>query len=514
MRRSEFKFVDVWNELRNDFRMGSDSRFHSRLTGVQPQGSGADYHIRNERQWLHMIERARFYRREDPVVSQGVRRLISNIIQDGFNLDVDTGDDALNRDLKQRWWDWSEDPAQCHSEKEFTFQQMERMTLDQQITDGDLFFLPLRSGALQAIEAHRVRTPQRTVKNVVHGILLDDNAVREEYWVTREDLGLSHTPIKVSDVAKYKARDEEGNRQVLHIYDPYRFSQRRGITAFAPVSFTIGSHDDIQFATLVKQQIGALIAILRERGADWQPPRRPSQLGQEALEESYAHNRPIEGLAAGMDVAGEPGEKLSMFSSNVPGPQFREHAMMILTFIAINLDLPVCVLLLDPSETNFSGWRGAMDQARQRWRQMQQQLVQSFHTPVYLWKVRQWITQDAALAKAARRSDIQIFNHTWNPPSWPYLEPLKDAAADELQDTKLLNSKRRIQAARGRDWETISSEIIADNATIVKKALEMAKEINAIWPDAKLDWRELLRLPTATSVTGSLQYGDPQARMS
>jgi len=505
-------FQQAWNDLRSDFRMGEDSRFHSRLKGVRPSGSGADYHYRNERQWLHMLERARFYRREDPVVGQGVRRLVSNIIQDGFNLDVDTGDKELDKDLTDRWIDWSEHPDQCHSEQELTFQQLERLTIDQVITDGDCFFLPLREGSLQPVESHRVRTPSGTTRNVVHGVLLSERARREEYWITKDDLGLNQPLSRVSDVARYKARDTDGHRQVLHIYEPYRFSQRRGITCFAPTSFTIGAHDDIQFANLVKQQIGALIAIVRERGEIWEPPARPSHLGEPSEEETHGYTRAIEGLAAGLDVAGEKGEKLSMFSADVPGPNFRDHTMLILTFIAINLDLPVAVLLLDPSETNFSGWRGAMDQARQRWRQIQQWFIQVFHTPVYEWKLRQWMATDAVLARMVSRSDIRLFNHTWNPPSWPYLEPLKDAAADELQDTKLLNSKRRLQAARGRDWETISSEIVADNANIIRKALLEAGLINAEFSNAKLDWREILRLPTADTVAATLAWGNEKGK--
>ena len=42
-----------------------------------------------------------------------------------------------------------------------------------------------------------------------------------------------------------------------------------------------------------------------------------------------------------------------------------------LGILAVNLDLPLCVFLLDASETNYSGFRGAIDQARQRWREIQ-----------------------------------------------------------------------------------------------------------------------------------------------
>ena len=504
---TQFAWSDAFYDLKADFNAGKDSRFHSRLTGVQHQGSGADYHYRNEIQWLHMLERARHYRRQDQVVGQAIRRLVSNVVQEGFSLDVRTEDSAVNAELKSRWNDWSEDPDQCHSEAELDFHQLERMTLDAMITDGDLLHLPLKDVSLQPVEAHRLRTPSGTRRNVVHGVLLDERARRREYWIAKRDIGLEQTLSRVNQVKRYRARDSEGHRQVLHVYDPYRFSQTRGVTALAPVSFTIGAHDDVQFATLVKQQMGALIAILRERTEHWTPSPTEAALGDQETETEGGYTKTIEGMSAGLDIASDKGEKLSMFASNIPGPQFLEHTQLLLTFIAINLDLPVAVLLLDPRQTNFSGWRGAIDQARGRWRQIQRHLVSNFHRPVYRWWIRHQLEQDASLRKLHESGAIDAFAHRWNSPRWPYIEPLKDAAADELQDAKLLNSKRRIHANRGADWDDVSGEIVEDNALVIDKAIAKAGEINRKYPDAKVDWREILRVPTADSVAARMDLG-------
>ena len=78
---------------------------------------------------------------------------------------------------------------------------------------------------------------------------------------------------------------------------------------------------------------------------------------------------------------------------------------MLLGILAVNLDLPLCVFLLDASETNYSGFRGAIDQARHRWREIQSWMMGSFHGPVYEWKVRQWAVTDSALRKAVHRAD-------------------------------------------------------------------------------------------------------------
>lgn len=488
------------DRLRADYRAGKDTRFQSRLTGVSSIGSGADYHYRNEHQFLKMIERARHYQRNDAVVGQAVRRLSANVIQDGFTLDVNTGDPGLDRELRIRWEDWSSDPDQCHSEQEFTWQQIERMAFSHTVVDGDVLALPLKSGSLQMVEAHRLRTPSNTKRNVVHGVLLDNQARRKEYWLTKQDLNPLHALQRVSDIKPYSVRNTDGERQIFHLYDPARFSQRRGVTALAPCSEMVGMHDDIQFATLVKAQIAALIAIIHERGIEWES-WQDNQKGGREYETENGYTKTIEGVSAGLEIYGDPGETIKTFSADVPSPEFVNHSHMILTFIAVNLDLPLAVLLLDPSNTNFSGWRGAIDQARLRFRQIQRWLISKLHGPVYRWKVRQWMASDPVIEGLIGKPGINPFGHAWHPPTWEYIEPLKDASADLLQQRNGLNSPRRIQARRGREWNDVSTELVEDNSLAIRKALVEAARLNAEFPGADIHWRELISLPTPDGVT-------------
>lgn len=503
MPRAKPSLSGVFNELRADFRAGKDTRFVSRLTGVNAMGSGADYHYRVESEWLHMLERARHYQRNDQVVGQGIRRVVANIVQDGFRLDPQTGDDQLDARIKDDWQEWCCDPDQCHSEGELTFAEIEALVLSSVITDGDCFALPLKSGRLEMIEAHRCRTPANTKRNVVHGVLMDDAAKRLEYWFTRDNLSPTRILSRVSDIVPYAARNAQGERQVLHLYMPYRFSQRRGISALAPVSDTVGMHDDVQFATLVKSQMAALIAVLHERGPNWQPVGN-QQKGPQSQEDVGGFTRTIEGLSAGLEIFSDVDEKLSAFSPSIPSPEFFPHTMLLLTFIAINLDIPVHVLLLDPSKTNFSGWRGAIDQARLRFRQIQSWLVSKFDSPVYRWWLRRKLLTDEFYAQYAQREDVEVFCHRFNPPQFPYIEPLTDVTTDDMQVSRCLNSRRRVQAARGRDQDEVAAEIVQDNGQMIRMAIAEAQAINAEFEDAHIDWREVLALPLPSTVKSSL----------
>lgn len=480
--------TEAFRSLRNEYSAAKPSRFRKRLSGVSAMGSGADFHYSSEADYLRMMETARSYDRNDMVIGQAIKRLISNVLQQGFQLDPQTGDEGLNAELKARWKAWSEDPAQCDSSGRHTFHALSKLALRHQIIDGDICALPLKAGSLEFVEAHRLRTPRNTRKNVVHGILMTRQRRPREYWFTKDNIP-PHQPLtRVADIRTYKAFSPEGHPQVFHLFDPKRISQTRGITALAPIMDTIGMHDDIQFAKLVQQQIVSCFAIFRQREFQVDPPAPVGATKTETLADNTT--RTLEGISPGMEILGAPGETLSGFSPNVPNAEFFDHAKLILTIISINLGLPLAVMLLDPSETNFSGWRGAIDQARLGFKDIQQSAITQLYRPTYHFKVRQWMAEDNALAGAAEH----VFNHAWSPPFWPYIEPFKDAQADKLIFSSLLNSRREVLNRRGLDIDDVDRAVVTDNVRLIRSCAEAAQQLKKDFPDARIDWRDVLNL--------------------
>lgn len=497
MPKKEVNIFKQMNEARSDYNAAKETKFLPRLSGVNHAGSGADYHYRNERDRLKMVERANELLRNDSIAVAGVDRLCSNVLMDGFPLDINTGDRAIDVDLKAGWKEWGDDPDQCHSEGEFTWSQMERLGFRSTLTQGDIFFLPLKAGSLQAVESHRVRTPYNTSRDVIHGILLDQNAKRQEVWITKEDLSANQRLMKVSEVQQYRVRDPQGNRQVFHIYFPSRFSQRRGVTCFAPNMETLYQHGDLTFSTLVKAQMSALVTLTREVPADALPGVASTPLGPVEQIRNGANGEitELQGIGCGLDITSRPGEKLQFNTSNIPGPGYFDHSYQLLAFVAASLGIPVAVLLLDPQKSgSFSAWRGAIDQARGMFKIWQKDFRDQFHTPVYKWWLRRRLASDPILRRASERSDIHIFRHTFNCPSWPYIEPLKDAQADLIQLEGNLSSHTLIAAARGRDWEDLAAQIVKDNVLLARHAIEAAEELNELFPKANINWRELLNM--------------------
>jgi lambda family phage portal protein len=507
MSQKPHNIQSAFADIRADYDATRYSRFVRRRTGVAAMGSGPDYHFRTEAKYYELIEQARDMDRNDGLVGILADRRVDNIVQSGFTLDPKTGDKGLDDALWQWWEDFSNDPDQCDIAGEYTWKEIERQCSRSESIDGDIVVTGTEEGSFQLLESHLIRTKSK-VEDTFLGVTTDRVGRRVQYHVADE---LSEFG-QFGDVTPIDVRNAEGIRQVFHVFDPKRVNLTRGITQLAPVFSLSGMLEDINFAKLVQQQVVSCFAVFRKMAAGGNRLPSADGYGDTKTETTAAGTRQLEGVSPGMEVIGQPGEELQGFSPNVPNSEYFQQVKLILQIIGVNFGLPLCLVLMDGSETNFSGWRGAVDEARKGFVADQMNLVRRLNRPAYIWKLSQHLaeTTDAALRKAASKLGDGIFRHNWNLPTWSYIEPVADAQGDAEQLKNALTSPRRLHAARGKDWEEIAEESIADNAFAIDKAQTQAAKINAAFPDGpKITWRDLIALPMPAGTTMAMQ--DPAA---
>lgn len=489
-------------DMRASYSDEVQNRFVRQFRDIAPLGASADYHLRDGREYYRLMEIARAIARKDDIVGQGVRRLVSNIMQQGPVLNTATGVESLDAYLRDKWAQWASDADQCDASRQSDLLAMAYQVLEGSIVDGDIWALLTRDGGIQLIEAHRVRSPVNKTDNTFLGVTL--NAMREQQaiYVAIEPVVPDYAYNESQALVKLPVRAQSGRRQVLHFALRRRPGQTRGVTALAPILSTITQHGDLQFAQLIKAQSAAAYAILHEYEQGVDVPSADATMGDSSAT-SYSDGI-IEEMELGpaMEYFGVPGERLSGFSPNIPNSEFFPHTKLIMTFIAVNLDMPLNLLLLDPSDTNFSGWRGATDQAQRAWAYKQRQIIKGWYSPIYSWKVDQWAKTDPYVKRFAELPTL--LRHEFNPPYWPYIEPLKDAQGDALIVERRLNSRRKLLARRGLDIEEVDRENLEDQARLFRMAMQATEDISAQYPWANLDWRELLNGPQATASAPAL----------
>lgn len=497
-------------QARADYDMAKASRLRRRRT-VPAQGSHADYHYRTEGDFLKCMEYARDVMRNDIICSSMVETVDTNTIQDGFTLDFNTGEKSLDRDIPALWRSWANDADACDLAQEHTFTDMESMAFVASLVDGDISGVGTDEGCLQWFEGHRNRTPRGASANVAHGVELKAGRVRESYYFSKEDLSpsISSRAVPTKDgFTNFKTRDENGVRRVFHVYTRTvkRFSQTRGVTALSPMFDFFGLHDDTQFNAAVKQQVLNAILVFRKRNEHYQANGPASPLGpQTTQQDENLQDELVERIGPATAITGKVGEELSAFNSSAPGNEFFPHVKLILTLLGINLGLPLILVLKDASETNFSGWRGAFEQAKMGFRRNQQKMIRRFHDPVLMWKLSQWAAKDAPLSRAIERVIRRHgeLNHTWHTPTWPYVQPLDDRNADLIAVANYQDSPSGIAAKNGLDFETVGARCISDRAFMIREAKRTAIAINSEFPqdEFKVNWRELYTSPTPATVS-------------
>lgn len=116
-----------------------------------------------------------------------------------------------------------------------------------------------------------------------------------------------------------------------------------------------------------------------------------------------------------------------------------------------------------------------------------------------------WADTEDTFAGLRARLGKKYYTHRFNPPTWPYIDPAVDVQSDLVQVSSGLNSPRRVQANRGRDWFEVVDEIVEDHTYAIRKAKAAAAAINAEFPnDPPLSWREVMPMPSPTGQSVSI----------
>jgi len=507
-------------DTESTYLSGESDRMNPVPKGIDPCGTDADYHYKTERNYFLMVERGRAAVRNHPLVEQGINRLIANLKLGEFTLDIDSGDEATDTDLKAFWHGWTGETVagrnECDYEGTRTFQQISRQSFFNQVQDGDILHLPLMDGRLQTWESHHLRNPYGRLATglatdgIVHGVEVRSGTVAG-YHITPHTLTYQQT-VSRGQTVRIPAIDDVGNKIAFWNGFRHRFYQRRGISRLSAPRDAMNGFDDLNYANIKSSLRRSLISYLMESQASSGPPLLPGINGGKLPQAGDRYTQRGLGVETQIiEQSGEPaqiikspdGYKLSGWNANMPGSAFFEHSALLLTMLAVNLDLPLMFLLLDGSLVNFHGGRMTFDQAKLRFRQLQYDQIQGLWAPVYEWKIRQRITPgslqfDPQLYAAVRSGKCNPFNYQFRTPAWAYAKPLEDAAGEDLAERRNLRSMRSILADRGIDLDDHRPQVVKDRGKWIRAAIDEAKAIQTEHSEViKSDdiprlWREIL----------------------
>lgn len=503
------------DSARADYQAAKRTRFNQRRKNIPHSGGSADYHIKSEYEYFDLVESAYDLERNDAVVGQLIDRRTTNVIQDGFRYEPNTGDKKLDIDLKARWEDFANDPEQCDISGEACFHDFEYAADWTSCLAGDCGMSLTEDGPLQFFEPYLIRNDWGDREDIFLGVELDDDRRRLAYWIAEDSI--DPYDVSFTNFVPVDTRDEKGNRQFFHVYNRKRMTLTRGVTALAPVFELTGMLEDVAFAKLVQQQLVSCITFLVEETPE--AVKLPTAGKTGAGIGTQAENQPrnsgprsdnplFKELLPGAEVNPGPGKKVTGFSPQIPNAEYFQQHRQILQMICGNLELPLAVGMLDGSETNFHGFIGAINEAKKLWKRSQKRIIKQFHRPVVRGKIRHFIAEDRHFRRQSKRSDIKIFKGQWHTPVWQSVQPLQDTNDRLMRLRNAITSPSKLQSELGVDYEDHVNETIANNDFAIRAARAAAIKQNAdpqLQDGQPVHWNQLYPTPMPDGIQATTE---------
>lgn len=452
--------------MRKSYRFGYDilDKHRTRKKRADLGGTG-DWHLTQQRH-DELREICRDLGRNNPLVKGIFRKLATKIIGTDTTIQARTDDEGWNKAVGELWKDEMVNNP-CDVTGRFNIHAYLKMLYKSYCQDGDLFTI-FTDGGIQAIEGDCCGTPSghRDAKHfeVANGIAVSKKTRRViGYYIGRPN---RWGYIESGSMQKYS------QEVVHHSFNPDRFSQSRGEPILISAVDTIDKLFSYVDAELVAAKINACFPMMTTtKTTDGKPPPFTGGVHSSGKDDS---GRTVMKVEPGMIWEGSPGEKAEAIGSTRPAAAFDTFMMRILTLIGSPTNMPVMLMTGDYSGATFMNSRVAYAEARDTWRDEQEIVVKPFMRRLWILKLQEWIRRK----DLKERDDQNRFDVLCK--RWPYVDPWKEAKADEQQLKNGTTNHTVICNRQGRDFKELTDQRAEEEEYLKEKNVTLIPEKTAV----------------------------------
>lgn len=379
--------------------------------GRSPSRAGARTHERVDR--LRLQYESREFVRSNGLYKGMLNRARSYIVGRGFTLTMMSSSKKYNKLVEKAWkkfWKRPEITGQLSGAR------TEAMVMDELLTCGETAVIPTSYkdvDRLQLIEAEQI-----IGQNWSHqGIERDPvTSAPTKFWVSPYD---PNTGVPLRGDAKGFAPDK-----FFYISCPERPSSNRAVPPCQAAFPMLHRINDVCDSEAIAWQMQARVALISNRTSG---PMVPSAVGarnqnREDTDGDITRNWVTE-LDAALIFHGKPGEEVKGMERTAPGSSFSESLTMFFRLLGLPLGLPLELILLDWTKSNYSQSRAVLEQAFISFLDWQDLLIDLFHDRVFEW----WILRAIDRGEIPEREDG--LEHDWIRPTFPWIDQLMEAQA-------------------------------------------------------------------------------------
>ena len=394
-------------------------------------------------------------------------RFAENVAGPEYLFKPETGDKKFDQDAEQLL---EEASAAAEFRGLFNLQDIIYTSVRSLAPDGDNLLLPLKDGKIQAVEAHELVTPFNGKgykdRKVIGGVELDDRGRHTAYYIAQPN----DKSFRQGWINNWKDVQRIEAKNAFHNAGRYRFSQTRAVPLMAPCLNIFERLDGYIEAETIAAQINANIGFgIKRDGSDQLP-------GTEAYDDPNSTTDSITTFEQMLRM--EPGQIIDMLTNEDiveiggkrPTQAFEPYIVTVMRMYGAGIGMPLELILLDFSKTNYSSARAALLQAYRSFKRWQRFVRDWIIQRIYNWWVSRWIAS-GDLLPIDNAYKLHYF-----PPRWAWIDPLKEVIAIE----------KKIAAGAGTlaDW-------VAEDANTIESLAETR--------DRELKLFRKKKIPTTTA---------------
>ena len=430
----------------------------------------------NKASRTNLLRKARYFERNSDLVNKLADLYEQYVVGPGLQFFPATSDLAWNEAALTYWQDWK---LSADITSRQSFDVLQGIVARATVIDGESFILLLdddEGPRLQVIESPMCATPPQLVKEegkrIVDGVEVDPRGKPVAYWFSEDGPvvqdGVFQAPPQPSSWQRVEAE------AVVHVFEPSRAGQYRGLTLLHPCINTLHDLDDLQLLEMKAARDAAEISNVLEAAAGSSSTAAAIATDGVSLTCPDAAGRQsyIEAAIGGRTAIIQPGEKIQQFRSERPSVATKDYWTSLESKVCAGLG--ISRQLVYPESLQGTVERAVLS-VQSSWFRIRSHALCDRLRLVYEFVIRSGI-EKGELAGAP--ADWRRFN--WRPPKSVVVDVGRDSAA-------MLNEL----AAGIRTYEDILAEMGIDSKEQLRRRADEVVFIKSLAAERGIDPDEI-----------------------
>jgi len=263
--------------------------------------------------------------------------------------------------------------------------------------------------------------------------------------------------------------------EMLHMYEPQRIGQIRGVSDLATVLVKLRSLTDLDDAVLTRQSLANLFAMFIVRPTPAGGPSMDPLTGLPV--QQGGDGSPWLGLQPGISQELAPGEDVKFSEPPDAGANYADFSRQQHLGVAAGWGTPYELMTGDIKDVSDRTARIVINEFRRYCQQRQWQII----IPMFCQPIINAVARAAVLAGRIDPAELREFTRVhWSPQGWEYIHPTQDAQGKQiLRDLGVL-SETQIILERGDDPDEVGQQYAEDAARRKANAMPPAQPGGAV----------------------------------